>query len=116
MPRVQYASLNKNFSAGLIMLIEISSCACVALDNLNFCSESAAYPKIEMCSMLKYSQSLSIFKDDDCNIIFKTFWDMTTIGTDGMMSKVGYRVTSINIIINNKIREKVNDKKSCRLD
>ena len=55
------------------MLIEISSHAHTTLDNMNFCADSVVHPRIEMCSMLKYLKSPSMFKDDNHNIILKKF-------------------------------------------
>ena len=106
-PRIQHAFLNKNASAVLIMLIKNSSRACTKLDDANFCADSVAHPRIEMCSMLKYLKSPSMFKDDDRNIILKKFWDMTKTGADETMSKVDYCMKSINVMINNQIREKL---------
>ena len=73
MHRIQHALLNKNFSIGLTMLIEIYSRTHASLDNLNFCADSVVHPRIEMYSILEYLKSPSIFKDEDRNNIFKTF-------------------------------------------
>ena len=58
---------------GLITLIEVSSRAHTPLDNLKFCTDSVVHPRIEMCSMLKYLISPSMFKDDDRDVILKMF-------------------------------------------
>ena len=115
-PRIQYALLNKNVSVGLMLLIGISSRACATLDNLKFCADSAVHPRIETCSMLKCLKSPSMFKDDACNVIFKKFWDMIKTGADEMTSKVDYCIMFINVMINNKIKKKIDDKNTCRID
>ena len=102
-PRIQCVLFNKNASVGLIMLIEISSRACTTLDNINCCADIVVHPRIEMCSMLKYLKSPSMFKHDDRNVILKKFWDMTKTGANKNMTKVDYHMMSINIMINNKL-------------
>ena len=49
-----------------------------------------------------------MFKNDDSDVILQTCWDMAKTGADKKMNKVDYHKMSINIMINNKIRNEIN--------
>ena len=117
-PRIQYVLLKKNIELWFIMLIEISSRAHTTIDDLNFCTDRIVHPRVEMHAILKYLKSPSIFKDEYRDLILETCWDMTEKETDKNMSKEDYCKLSINITIDNEIKNNIGERKKIwtRLD
>ena len=118
MPRTQCALLKKNIELRFIMLIEISSRAHTTIDDLSFCTDRIVHPRVEMHAMLKYLKYPSIFKDECRDLTLETCWDMTEKGTDKNMSKEDCYKSSINIAIDSKIKNDVDERKKTwtRLD
>lgn len=75
MPRIEYALLFRNdkLGTGFPSLIEISSRAYAAIEDLHFFLRHLVFPRREMFNMLKYLKRPSIFNVNDTNIILKKF-------------------------------------------
>lgn len=118
MPQIQYALLKKNIELRFIMLIEISSRAYTTVDDLSFCTDRIVHPRVEMYVMLKYLKSPLIFKDEYRDQILETCWDIMEKRTNKHISKEDYYKLSINITINSKIKNNINERKKIwtRLD
>ena len=64
-----------------------------------------------MFSKLKWFKFLSVFDDNDRNVILAKFFDLIKIGVNNLFSAKDYHKTAIHIMINNETRRKINDDK-----
>lgn len=63
-----------------------------------------------MFFVLKWLKHLSIFEDNNRNIILSKLYDLTKTGEDKFFSIEDYYKISINVMIDNKIKKNIKDK------